>query len=222
MVQFGIPAEEFALRATLPRVPDVVVKAERVVATDADHVMPFLWAAGEELDAFEAALDQDPTVANEECISKHENGRFYQMHWVEDIKLLLHCLTYEESVVLNAEGHADYWHLRVLFPDGDTFTQVSQFCEERDFTFKIEKIHERTEPHNYGQFGLTQGQYETLLTALDRGYYEVPREVSVRELAEELDVSHPALSERLRRAHRTLITNTIASEATYLPMLEEE
>src|SRR6056297_3558648 len=41
IAQLGIPAEEFALRETLSRVPDVTVEAERVVAHDDGRVMPF-------------------------------------------------------------------------------------------------------------------------------------------------------------------------------------
>ncbi|MFC7079618.1 hypothetical protein [Halorussus caseinilyticus] len=46
IAQLGVPAEAFALRETLPRVPDVEVEAERVVAHDEERVMPFVWAAG--------------------------------------------------------------------------------------------------------------------------------------------------------------------------------
>lgn len=36
------------------------------------------------------------------------------------------------------------------------------------------------------------------------GYYDVPRTVTLTELADSLDVSHQGLSERLRRAHANL------------------
>ncbi|MFC7142999.1 helix-turn-helix domain-containing protein [Halosimplex aquaticum] len=60
-----------------------------------------------------------------------------------------------------------------------------------------------------GGFHLTDEQFTTVKAALDRGYYKVPREATLEELANELDVSHQALSERLRRGHRTLIENVI-------------
>ncbi|MFC7008889.1 helix-turn-helix domain-containing protein [Halalkalicoccus salilacus] len=43
------------------------------------------------------------------------------------------------------------------------------------------------------------------------GYYDVPRTVTLTELANKLDISHQALSERLRRAHANLIDRTISS-----------
>ncbi|MFC4988113.1 helix-turn-helix domain-containing protein [Saliphagus infecundisoli] len=60
-----------------------------------------------------------------------------------------------------------------------------------------------------GQFDLTTGQEEALTMALARGYCDIPRTVDMEELADELGVSHQALSERLRRAHGTLVGNAL-------------
>ncbi|EFW93068.1 DNA binding domain-containing protein [Haladaptatus paucihalophilus DX253] len=57
-----------------------------------------------------------------------------------------------------------------------------------------------TEPHER-----TEQQHETLRSAMDRGYYEIPRRMTTTDLAEELGVSHQAVSERLRRGHRCLV-----------------
>ncbi len=51
---------------------------------------------------------------------------------------------------------------------------------------------------------LTEPQREAIAEAYRQGYYDVPREISLEELANELDISHQALSERLRRANRVL------------------
>jgi len=59
------------------------------------------------------------------------------------------------------------------------------------------------------QSGLTQNQYETLVAAINHGYFEIPRDVSMQELSEQLDVSHQALSERLRRAYRSLVASEL-------------
>jgi hypothetical protein len=55
-----------------------------------------------------------------------------------------------------------------------------------------------------GRFGLTESQCLTLVTALGRGYYDIPRTVDVGGLAEEFGVARQAVSERLRRGHRTM------------------
>lgn len=48
------------------------------------------------------------------------------------------------------------------------------------------------------------------MTALDRGYYDIPRTIDVGGLAEEFGVSRQAVSERLRRGHRTIIKNGLS------------
>ncbi|NEU55743.1 bacterio-opsin activator domain-containing protein [Halorussus sp. MSC15.2] len=213
IAQLGVPAETFALRETLPRVPDVEVAAERVVAHDEGRVMPFVWAAGEDLDAFEDALAADPSVENERRLTELTDGRFYQMEWVESVEVLLHSMTEHGAAVLKARGRDRRWHLRILFPDREAVSRTHDFCRDRDLDIDVEQIHELENRDEQGQYGLTAQQYEAVTTALETGYYEVPRETSARDLADELAISHQALSERLRRGHGNLVANVLTVEA---------
>lgn len=61
-----------------------------------------------------------------------------------------------------------------------------------------------------GQPGLTDIQHDTLVTAIRAGYYDVPRSLLMGELTDELGVSQQALSNRLRRRHRTLVENALS------------
>ncbi|UPV75131.1 helix-turn-helix domain-containing protein [Halorussus limi] len=216
IAQLAIPAEEFALRETLPRVPDVAVEAERVVAHDEGRVMPFVWAAGEDLDAFEDALADDPSVENERRLTDLPDGRFYQMEWVESVEVLLHSMTEHGAAVLKARGRDDRWHLRILFSDRAAVSQTHEFCRERELRADVEQIHElEGRDDGGGRHGLTAEQYEAVTTALETGYYEVPRGASARDLAERLDISHQALSERLRRGHGNLVANALTVDAVH-------
>lgn len=75
-------------------------------------------------------------------------------------------------------------------------------------TFNIESIQEM-EGDPSGRYGLSEVQYRALTAAVEAGYYQVPREITMEELAAEFDVSHQALSERLRRAVDTLVAHTV-------------
>lgn len=57
----SLPAEGFALREILDRVPNVEFEVERVAAHGDDRVLPFVWATSEELADVENALDTDPS-----------------------------------------------------------------------------------------------------------------------------------------------------------------
>lgn len=53
---------------------------------------------------------------------------------------------------------------------------------------------------------LTDRQRTVMREALDRGYYEWPREIKSGELADALDISRATLHEHLRKGERTLLS----------------
>lgn len=56
---------------------------------------------------------------------------------------------------------------------------------------------------------LTDRQEEVIRTAFDMGYYEVPREVSTREVAAELDLDASTVAEHLQRAERNVLSRVL-------------
>ena len=210
IAELTIPAQEFALRETLEAAPDLDVEIERVVAYDPDHVMPYVWFAGDEsmLAAVDDALEDDPSVDDCELLTDLDDERLYRMNWVDDVTVILHLLTEEQATVLDAEVEDRQWRFRVLFPERESLSSTYEFATDRGLTIDIRKIH-RLEDDRRGRYGLTDAQYETLVAALEHGYYEIPREMDMEALSDELGVSHQALSERLRRAHLTLVEDAI-------------
>lgn len=60
---------------------------------------------------------------------------------------------------------------------------------------------------------LTDIQRETLVRAVEAGYYATPRAVSLDSLAEEFDVSKSAVSQRLRKAEATIAQRVVGEIA---------
>jgi predicted DNA binding protein len=170
-------------------------------------------ASGDDFERFEAALETDPTVENVRCLSELDEGNFYQMDWIERIDLLIDSITGKGATLLSAHGQKDIWKIRMLFPDHDSVSEVYDDFRERGFSVEITQVHELDGAKQYGQYGLTDGQYEILRLAVRNGYFSVPRETTLGELADELDISHQALSERLRRAQTSLIINALTIDA---------
>lgn len=50
-----------------------------------------------------------------------------------------------------------------------------------------------------------------MVAALEAGYFDVPREVTLTEFAEQQDLLHQAISEQLRRATRQLTESTLTA-----------
>ncbi|SEV84377.1 helix-turn-helix domain-containing protein [Natrinema salifodinae] len=212
IAELAVPAAEFALRHTLEATADLDAEIERVVAYDPDHVMPYVWFSGDEstLATADDALADDPSINEAELLTDLDEERLYRMNWVDDVTLIVHLLTEENATVLNAhvEDEGTRWRFRVLFPERDAFSRTYDVATDRGLSVEIRRIH-RLEENRHGRIGLTDAQYETLVAALDRGYYEIPRGMDMEALSDELDISHQALSERLRRAHRTLVEELV-------------
>lgn len=206
--EVSVAAETFALGETIEAVPEATFDVERVVAHDADRVMPFIWASAPDRDALEDAFAADPSIENVERLSDLDGEWLYRMDWIAHVQFVVHALTEERATVLNAESQNGRWQLRLLFPDREALSRAYDFCQEHDIDITIEAIY-AMENERHARFDLTEEQAETLTAAFEHGYYEVPREFSVADLAEELDISHQALSERFRRAHGNLVGNTL-------------
>ncbi len=210
IAEIRLPTDEFVLSYTLDTLPDVNFEIERIVAHDPDHVMPYVWASGADPEELERTLKEDPSVDDLEVIAQPSGDEesLYQMEWIDSIQTLIHILVEEDGTILAAEARQDGWFMRILFPDREALSRTYDFCEENDLSMDIQRIY-NIDQGKQGRFGLTDEQEETIAAAYEEGYYDVPRNVSLSDFADKLDISHQALSERLRRGHKTLVENTV-------------
>ena len=208
VVRGEIPAEEFALYEALRSLPDVEFEIERVVQSGDDAVMPLVWVRGAEADAVGEALEADPSTRDISLLSTFENEQLYRMQWVSEVEVVLQMITNSAATVMDAFGRDGRWYLRVLYPDQESLTKTNDFVEENGLTFDVKAIRQM-QGKPVGRYGLTEAQFEALDAALDAGYFAIPRETSLSELADRLEISHQALSERLRRATAALVEDAL-------------
>ena len=208
IVRGSVPSSEFALSHTLEAVPNVEFEIERIVSASENTVMPLLWVRGGDREATTTAMENDPSVEEATLLADFDEEWFYRMEWVDRVELILRMVTSADATVLDAYGSGDRWVLRVMYPDRDALSAMEEFRTDHGLTFDVESIRQ-LEGEPSGRFGLTAEQYEALTAAAEHGFFEVPREVTLQELAEELGVSHQALSERIRRGTAALIDDTL-------------
>lgn len=208
IAEIELPADEFALSQTISRMGDVEFEVERFVAADPDHVMPFVWVSGSDGEEIKAALSEDPSIDEVRLLSELDGERLYQMDWIDQIDTLIQILVEEDGTVLAAFGNGSGWRLRVLFPEREALSRTYDYCRDADLSLDVRSIYQLDEGRE-GRFGLTDEQQDTLQAAFERGYFDVPRGITLTDLAEELDISHQALSERLRRGEKSVLENTV-------------
>lgn len=114
--------------------------------------------------------------------------------------------THPMGAVVTGRG----WKITAQFADRDDLDAFRQAFNERGVRFRPHRVVEAT-AESTDDFGLSAPQHEALRAAHEMGYFEVPREATLSDLAEELGTTTSALSERLRRAQRQLVGRTIAS-----------
>ncbi|WP_254547237.1 helix-turn-helix domain-containing protein [Halomarina pelagica] len=111
-----------------------------------------------------------------------------------------------DSILVTPEG----WFEEKLFKDYTAMSEFQTTCEENNIDVEILSLtHDSTSFEDDSPYGLTERQHEALTLALSRGYYERPRQVTTEELADELGISQPSMSDLLRRGERQLLTATL-------------
>lgn len=208
IAEIELAADEFALSHVGAQFDDLQYQIEQVVAYDTDHVMPYVWISGPSIQKIDTALQDDESVKSADVLAELEDERLYQMDWISRIETLVQILVEEEGTILSAEGNSEHWTLRILFPTRDALSRTYDYCESQGLYIEIQTVY-NIDDGRQGRFGLTDSQQDALSLAFEHGYYDIPRENSMTELAKELNISHQALSERLRRAHQTLVENAV-------------
>lgn len=202
VAEFALPPEDFALARTFEAVPDLTVEVERMVADPDDRVMPYLWTTDAEPDAVGEALRADPTTASAVELDRTSGGTLFRVRWAEGVRETTRCLLRSDPVVLTGSAAARGWEFQIRFERRSNLAALQRGLDDADA--ELQRIHPPETPTVDGQFALTAKQREALTAALEAGYFAVPRDATLSDLAGDLGVSSQALSKRLRRGHEAV------------------
>lgn len=209
-----VEADELLLGRTLRAVPSFEFELEPQ-HTEGVVLFSVLSPEGQpdEFAHLEEAMDVDPTVSTYRVMVGRDPERVYAIEFDLDRRLLQDVSgALGINVLSNHSPPGDTgWTFQLEVPDREALRDLRRFCEDEDIGFELRRLF-YPDPTGSGEFGLSDLQRETLLVALESGYFDVPRRVSQRELAEQLDASPTAVSQRLRRAVATLLKNLIAGQ----------
>jgi predicted DNA binding protein len=123
------------------------------------------------------------------------------------------------GVLIRARGRENRWSFRLLFADRDDVSATVDACRELDVDLKISRVVSDTETVSRDGDILSEKQFQALSLAFERGYFAIPRRITLENLADEVGVSHQALSERLRRGHQVVLSELLRDGNGYTPHL---
>lgn len=187
---------------------DATAELDRVVPFS-DGFLPYVWvhATEAEYEHFETALGADG-ASDVTAVDEFDDRRLYRVTWDDNPPGVTRSLHDTGVSLLQASGTHDRWEFEARFPDQGALSTFNDRCREADIDIDVTSLYQ-PEVDETSAHGLTEEQRDTLVAALDSGFYEIPRETTTVELAESLGISDQSLSERLRRAHAALVESTL-------------
>lgn len=87
----------------------------------------------------------------------------------------------------------------------DRLSELGEQLASFGMDYQLEWITERTTDKQV----LTQRQYEVLETAYEAGYYQIDRECTIADIANQLDIAQSTCGETLQRAENAIIADFI-------------
>lgn len=210
--EFHIPSDAFAFHHAFQKESGIKIEIERVVATD-ELLTPYFWVSNVSPEVFETAVQDDPTIEQLQRLDTGEETALYRADWKDSANTLVYAYTHIGATILDAEGENSEWTLRMRFDDREKLNEFNEYLNEEDVSFDLRQLYQSTHPRSDSQYGLTPKQTEALTTAWEMGYFRLPREITMEDVSDELDIAPQSLSDRLRRAQNTLIEETLRSDS---------
>jgi predicted DNA binding protein len=206
---FRVQHPALGLTATVAHDASAVVHPIRGAGTDPKGNRHLFSIRSGDLGRFEEGLARDSTVDEFERVVELGDEAVYAIRYTDDAVLFSTEVPRVNGVVLEIENEGTAWRFKAWLPDRSAAQALWDFATEHDVDVELVRINEYGSVLE-GSFGLTEAQQEAVLAALDLGYFDEPRGVTLGELAEELDISEPSASRLVRRGLKRLVTATIA------------
>lgn len=206
IVEYSVTSPELALYDATTIVPEVRVELTDMVATDPQQPVMFFWVVDGDQAAFDSALESDESVREVRIYADTDERRLYRIVLSPETGVV----SYPRWVsagggLIKATCQGGMWSGTMRFPDRGALQEVVHWFKENDIVLTINAIYDEHGAEKPIANGLSSGQERTLKRAYEMGHYEIPQRATAAEVAETLDVSQQAVSERLRRAYANLI-----------------
>lgn len=202
--EFRVRSSELAMFETLSRFPNIELNLVQEAGTDPSRPQLHFWVSGVDIESFDQQLHDDETVTDIERYSELPNRVLYRLQVTDAVDVVSYPMWVEIGAEqMDARYTSGWWENRMRVPDRDALGVIEQWCEENDVNFELQAVY--TSDETVADTTLTESQREVLQVALEVGYFGVPRQGTLSDVATELDISTQAVSEHIRRGHRRFL-----------------
>ncbi|WP_266081252.1 helix-turn-helix domain-containing protein [Haladaptatus caseinilyticus] len=210
IIELSLPATNFPLGRLLTAGTETHIEFERIVPVGT-NVIPLFWAWNTDLDGFEQRVRAHEQVQELVAIEEVDDRRLYLLNWNIPEDGFFEGFTAAETIIRSAYGYNSHaWEFEILFPTQEDLTTFHNHCRENDIQYTLGQLHTLTEAgDHFLDSVLTEKQRDALVLALQRGYFRTPRQITLSELAAELDISQQSLSDLIRRGNEALLEHAL-------------
>jgi len=211
--EYVIPARGFVIGEAFGEFPDVRVELDRIVPT-ANAVVPFVWVRGADPDEVMRVTRDHGAVQEITAIDEYEeHGTLFRVRWRRAFRDTMVTIAESDVAMLSGRGTASEWRFEFRAPRRQPLSELQRDVEGRGVPVTLLKLTDtRFEPGD-PRHHLTGAQREAIRLAVERGYFEEPREVTLEELASSVGISRQAFGGRLRRGLQLLLAETFAESS---------
>ncbi|ELY44552.1 helix-turn-helix domain-containing protein [Natronorubrum sulfidifaciens] len=212
IAEIHLSHDDLVLVPTIKRHPDTTLRYEYTTPTGGRDTQ-FISAFGDDYAALEGAMEADHTISNPTRVATFENRVIYRVTTETDIEIIPDRCTEGDLFVFTVTSTTGGWVARVHLPDRDALAAFRSCCRSYGISFRVSQLYDSS-VSDEGTYVLSEQQYEILTLAYYAGYFDVPRECTQDDLADQFEISDSAVSQRLRRAISDLIAGTIENDRT--------
>ncbi|WP_126662549.1 helix-turn-helix domain-containing protein [Haloterrigena salifodinae] len=205
---FTVPSNQFPLGTVFAQLPDVTVELERLIPSR-DVVIPYFWVRGTEVEDIEGAFSDHPGIKQIQLVDFVEDEYLLRVEWSLEYNDVLSVLTETDIPLIKATGTNQQWTFDIR---GDTRSDIATFhsrCREVEIPVTLTELHAMTPVETETEAALTETQQDALALAYERGYFESPRKITMKELGDKLGISQQAVGSRLRRGMKNILGSTL-------------
>ncbi|MDS0295225.1 helix-turn-helix domain-containing protein [Halogeometricum sp. S3BR5-2] len=173
------------------------------------HPLRNVWLEADDVAGRVDELQSHESVKSVEQLNGPDSPVLLHLEWNHLRDPLVKGLRGVGATVLKLESDGGEWRCTIRCSSQDEASKFHQHCLDHGLDCTITNVTKATLAEQ--QLQLTRNQQEALQAALSSGYFAIPRETTLEELAHSLGISDTATSQRIRRGMRRLLQNQLGA-----------
>lgn len=205
LAEISIPRGEFVLGGVFDDHPECTVEFERVVPFDSEGELLFR-VDGTEPSTVARALSNWPHAEHTTVHGEGVEPPLFEVSLNGASDYFIDTLGESGAHVFEARGGTDSWEFQLQFADHSDLVGFNEQLTEAGIPVTLNRL---SNPTASVRSSLSAEQREAVSLAYRHGYFDVPRNCTIQDLADEVGISDSAFSQRLRRGVGICVQETL-------------